>query len=133
MNKRLQQLKAEGYQYTGATFKEWDKELANAQLAEAKKVCKQFGSKATLVRNVETTNFRNSSSKSVFLCIYILYSEAHKEFIAKKNQEQREANHKSTLRYLVDKVDGLRNESLSLEDLQYMLNYKIEQLKNKEI
>lgn len=128
MNKRLQQLKAEGYQYTGSTFSEYKQDEAKARLAEYVAECKPFGSKATLVRHTEVTHFRNSESKTTYLCVYVLYSDAHKAFIAKKNQEQREKNHKSSLQYIVDKGNTM-NEPLSLEDLQYMLNYKIEQLK----
>ena len=128
MNKRWQQLTDEGYQYTGATFSEWKREKANARLAEVKKECKPFGSKATLIREVEVNGVRDSSSKSVWLSIYIQYSEIHKLYLTQQNELRREESRKSYLQYLVNHTDGM-TQALTLEDIQYMLNFKLDEMK----
>lgn len=113
MNSSIQKAKEEGYVFTGAIAKEWEREKLEARLAEYK----VMGNKAKILREVEVSKFRDHTSKSVFLCIYVLYSEKYLEF--KKNEK--EAHEKNRRELALKRMA----DEMTVEEINFILNYKL--------
>lgn len=109
----------EGYQFHGATVREYDSvEMQNHFLTtveKTKKELKQFGCKVKVLNVIETTQLRDKVSKYYYKALYVKYTPEYFAHVEAKKIATQEEVKRIEIQNFVDKLD---------DDMrQYLVNY----------